>query len=187
MKNKVKIDVSATTKNQTSTFSKNELQNSYPMTIPNTVSLDVKDIAILRLLQDNARMSVKEISELVQLSTTPVHERIKRLEASGVIKQYATLIDGTKINKGLMVICYVSLNQHSKKSGTQFIKLINELPEVVECYSISGEFDFMLKIIASDMNSYYNFHVNKLSQAENIGQVQSVFIMGVVKQTHVMV
>ncbi|MFN5254021.1 MAG: Lrp/AsnC family transcriptional regulator, partial [Chitinophagaceae bacterium] len=65
-----------------------------------------------------------------------------------------------------------------------FIKLINELPEVVECYSISGEFDFMMKIVTEDMNSYYNFHVNKLSQAENIGQVQSVFIMGVVKQTH---
>ena len=57
----------------------------------------------------------------------------------------------------------------------------------MECYSISGEFDFMLKIITEDMNSYYNFHVNKLSQAENIGQVQSVFIMGVVKQTHIMV
>ena len=187
MKNKSQIDVSATTKNQTPSSSKNELQNSYPMTTQNTVPLDVKDIAILRLLQDNARMSVAAIAESVRLSTTPVHERIKRLEASGVIKQYATLIDGTKINKGLMVICYVSLNQHSKKSGTQFIKLINELPEVVECYSISGEFDFMLKIIAADMNSYYNFHVNKLSQAENIGQVQSVFIMGVVKQTHVMV
>jgi Lrp/AsnC family leucine-responsive transcriptional regulator len=154
---------------------------------PQTVPLDVKDLAILKLLQQNARMSVKEISESVQLSSTPVHERIKRLEASGVIKQYAALIDGAKIKKGLMVICYVSLNQHSKKSGTQFIKLINELPEVVECYSISGEFDFMLKIVAEDMNSYYNFHVNKLSQAENIGQVQSVFIMGVVKQTHVLV
>ena len=175
MKNNVKTAVSATD------------QNGSSLALQNTVPLDVKDIAILRLLQDNARMSVKEISDMVQLSTTPVHERIKRLEASGVIKQYATLIDGTKINKGLMVICYVSLNQHSKKSGTQFIKLINELPEVVECYSISGEFDFMLKIIAADMNSYYNFHVNKLSQAENIGQVQSVFIMGVVKQTHVMV
>jgi len=166
---------------------KNKTQIGESATAQNSVPLDAKDLAILRLLQDNARISVKEISEAVQLSTTPVHERIKRLEASGVIKQYATLIDGTKINKGLMVICYVSLNQHSKKSGTQFIKLINELPEVVECYSISGEFDFMLKIIATDMNSYYNFHVNKLSQAENIGQVQSVFIMGVVKQTHVMV
>ncbi len=152
-----------------------------------TIPLDTKDLAILRLLQNNARISVKEIAESVQLSTTPVHERIKRLESSGVIKQYATLIDGSKIKKGLMVICYVSLNQHSKKSGAHFIKLINELPEVVECYSISGEFDFMMKIVTEDMNSYYNFHVNKLSQAENIGQVQSVFIMGVVKQTHAMV
>jgi len=155
--------------------------------VNNTIPLDAKDLAILRLLQANARISVKEIAESVQLSTTPVHERIKRLESSGVIKQYATLIDGAKIKKGLMVICYASLNQHSKKSGAHFIKLINELPEVVECYSISGEFDFMMKIITEDMNSYYNFHVNKLSQAENIGQVQSVFIMGVVKQTHAMV
>ena len=187
MKNKIQIEESTISQNSTFKNAQNAdligTQNASQQSVP----LDIKDVLILRLLQENARMSVKEISEMVQLSTTPVHERIKRLEASGVIKQYATLIDGTKINKGLMVICYVSLNQHSKKSGTQFIKLINELPEVVECYSISGEFDFMLKIIASDMNSYYNFHVNKLSQAENIGQVQSVFIMGVVKQTHVIV
>ncbi len=179
MKNKTQIEESASHQNS----NMNGMQN----TSQNTVPLDVKDLSILRLLQDNARMSVKDIADAVQLSTTPVHERIKRLEASGVIKQYATLIDGAKVRKGLMVISYVSLNQHSKKSGTQFIKLINELPEVVECYSISGEFDFMLKIVTEDMNSYYNFHVNKLSQAENIGQVQSVFIMGVVKQTHVMV
>ncbi len=179
MKNKTQIGDSAMTQDSN--------LNSIQQPAQNTVPLDVKDLAILRLLQNNARMSVREIAESVQLSTTPVHERIKRLEASGVIKQYATLVDGAKIKKGLMVICYVSLNQHSKKSGTQFIKLINELPEVVECYSISGEFDFMLKIVAEDMNSYYHFHVNKLSQAENIGQVQSVFIMGVVKQTHILV
>ena len=152
-----------------------------------SISLDEKDLAILRLLQDNARITVKEIADQIHLSTTPVHERIKRLESNGVIKQYATLIDGTKVKKGLMVICYVSLNQHSKKSGGQFIKLINDLPDVVECYSISGEFDFMLKIVTEDMNSYYNFHVNKLSQADNISQVQSVFIMGIVKQTHLIV
>jgi DNA-binding Lrp family transcriptional regulator len=179
MKNKSQIVDSATT--QTASLMGAQIG-------PNlSVPLDAKDIMILKLLQEHARMSVKEISEAVQLSTTPVHERIKRLETSGVIKQYATLLDGAKLKRGLMVICYVSLNQHSKKSGTQFIKLINELPEVMECYSISGEFDFMLKIVTEDMNSYYNFHVNKLSQAENIGQVQSVFIMGVVKQTHVMV
>jgi Lrp/AsnC family leucine-responsive transcriptional regulator len=149
--------------------------------------LDATDIAILRLLQLNAKMTVKEISDQVHLSTSPVHERIKRMEQSGVIKQYATLVDNAKVNKGLMVICYVSLKQHDKKAGGKFIAYINELHEVIECYNISGEFDFMLKVVAADMEDYYNFHVNKLSQSENIGHVQSVFVMGIIKQTHVLV
>jgi Lrp/AsnC family transcriptional regulator, leucine-responsive regulatory protein len=152
-----------------------------------TELLDATDIAILRLLQLNAKMTVKEISDQVHLSTSPVHERIKRMEQSGVIKQYATLVDNAKVNKGLMVICYVSLKQHDKKAGTKFIAYINELHEVIECYNISGEFDFMLKVVAADMEDYYNFHVNKLSQSENIGHVQSVFVMGIIKQTHVLV
>ncbi len=147
------------------------------------IALDKKDLAILHLLQKNARITVKEISDKIHLSTTPVHERIKRMEASGVIKQYATLVDHTKVNKGLMVICYVSLKQHSKNAGVNFIKTINALQEVIECYSISGEFDFMLKVVCADMNAYYDFHVNKLSAGENIGHVQSVFVMGRIKET----
>jgi len=150
-------------------------------------SLDNMDISILRLLQENARITVKEISEKVHLSTTPVHERIKRMEESGVIKQYATLVDHTKVKKGLMVICYVSLKQHSKDAGDKFIKTMLELNEVVECYNISGEFDFMLKVVSEDMNAYYDFHVNKLSRMENMGHVQSVFVMGIIKQTHQLV
>lgn len=148
------------------------------------ILLDNKDLAILRLLQDNARITVKEISEKVHLSTTPVHERIRRMEAAGVIKQYVTLVDPNKVKKGLMVICYVSLKQHSKHAGDKFIKTINQLDEVIECYNISGEFDFMLKVVAEDMNAYYDFHVNKLSSIENMGNVQSVFVMGVIKDTH---
>ncbi len=147
-------------------------------------ALDSKDLAILRLLQENARITVKEIADKIHLSTTPVHERIKRMEESGVIKQYATLVDYTKVKKGLMVICYVSLKQHSKDAGDKFIKTIQELNEVIECYNISGEFDFMLKVVSEDMNGYYDFHVNKLSQIENMGHVQSVFVMGIIKQTH---
>ena len=150
-------------------------------------ALDKNDLAILKLLQENARATVKEIAEKVHLSTTPVHERIKRLEQSGVIKQYATLVDHTKVKKGLMVICYVSLKEHSKNAGMKFIKSINELNEVVECYNISGEFYFMLKVVEENMDSYYDFHVNRLSQIENMGNVQSVFVMGVIKQTHQLV
>ena len=149
--------------------------------------LDKTDLAILKLLQQNARITVKDISEKVHLSTTPVHERIKWLEEAGVIKQYATLVNAAKVKKGLMVICYVSLKEHNKNAGVKFIKAINELNEVVECYNISGAFDFMLKVVEENMDSYYDFHVNKLSQLENVGQVQSVFVMGVIKETHKLV
>ena len=151
------------------------------------VKLDQKDLAILKLLQHNARVTVKEISDKVHLSTTPVYERIKRMEEAGVIKQYATLVDHAKVKKGLMVICYVSLKQHNKISGAKFIKAIHEMDEVIECYNISGEFDFMLKVIIENMDAYYDFHVNKLSEVDNIGNVQSTFVMGIIKQTHVMV
>jgi DNA-binding Lrp family transcriptional regulator len=149
--------------------------------------LDSKDLAILSLLQTNAKMTVKEISQKMHLSATPVHERIKRMEATGVIKQYATLLDHTKVKKSLIVICYVSIKEHSKNAGNKFIKAIQALNEVTECYNISGEFDFMLKVICEDMNTYYDFHVNKLSQIENMGHVQSIFVMGVIKQTHQLV
>ncbi len=149
-----------------------------------SIPLDEKDIAILKLLQENARITVKEIADTIHLSPTPVHERIKRLEESGIIQQYATLLNPEKLGKGLVVICYVSLRQHDKKAGLKFIDSIQQLNEVTECYSISGEFDFMLKVMATDMAGYYDFHVNKLSQVENMGHVQSIFVMGVVKQTH---
>jgi DNA-binding Lrp family transcriptional regulator len=145
--------------------------------------LDKKDLAILKLLQQNARITIKEISDKVHLSTTPVHERIKRMEESGVIKQYVTLLNGARVKKGLMVICYVSIKQHSKNAGQKFIKAIMELNEVIECLTISGEFDFMLKVVVENMDEYYDFHVNKLSALENVGNVQSVFVMGVVKDT----
>ncbi|KAA5536386.1 Lrp/AsnC family transcriptional regulator [Taibaiella lutea] len=150
-------------------------------------ALDDKDLAILRLLQQNAKITVRDIASQIHLSTTPVHERIKRMEDSGIIKQYVTLVDHAKVRKGLMVICYVSLKEHNKKSGAKFIKTINELHEVIECYNISGEFDFMLKVVAENMDAYYDFHVNKLSQIENMGHLQSVFVMGIIKQTHQLV
>src|ERR1700737_1624728 len=102
------------------------------------VELDEKDRAILRSLQENAKITVREIAGKVHLSTTPVHERIKRLEDEGVIMQYATLVNDSKVKKGLMAICHVSLKEHNKKSGAKFIRTISELPEVIECYNISG-------------------------------------------------
>src|ERR1700759_1378483 len=115
------------------------------------VELDDKDRAILRLLQANAKITVREIAAQVHLSTTPVHERIRRLEDTGVIRQYATLLDHSKVKKGLMAICYVSLKEHDKRSGARFIKTMHELTEMIECFIISGEFDFLLKVAVENM------------------------------------
>ncbi|HEX4375177.1 MAG TPA: winged helix-turn-helix transcriptional regulator, partial [Puia sp.] len=95
--------------------------------IPVNVIIDEKDKAILQLLQENAKLTVREIAHQVHLSPTPVHERIKRMEDSGIIRQYAALVDHSKVKKGLMVICYVSLKEHNKRSGAKFIKTMNEL------------------------------------------------------------
>src|SRR6476646_1756937 len=148
---------------------------------PTVLPLDEKDKAILRYIQSNAKATVREIASNVHLSTTQVHERIKRMEEEGVILQYATLLNHSRINKGLMAICYISLREHNKKSGGKFIRTIQEMPEVIEFYIISGAFDFMLKVVAENMDDYYNFHVNKLGQVDNIAQVQSTFIMGTIK------
>src|SRR5260221_772105 len=110
------------------------------------VDLDEKDRAILRLLQANAKITAREIAAQVHLSTTPVHERIRRLEETGVIRQYAALLDHSKVKKGLLAICYVSLKEHNNRSAARFIKTIHELPEIVEWYIISAEFDFLLQV-----------------------------------------
>jgi DNA-binding Lrp family transcriptional regulator len=91
--------------------------------------LDDKDKAILSILQQNAKATVTEIAQKVHLSSSPTFDRIKRMEQHGIIKQYVTLVDHTKVQRGLMVICYVSLKEHNKNAGTKFIKSILEMPE----------------------------------------------------------
>jgi len=148
------------------------------------VSLDKKDYEILRLLQANAKLTVREIATRVHLSPTPAHERIKRMENQGVIRQYVTLLDNQLVNKGIKVICYVSLTEHTRKAGKVFVDSILKFKEVIECYNVSGEFDFMLKIVAESMASYHSFHVNSLSEIKGVGQMKSVFVMDTIKETH---
>jgi Lrp/AsnC family transcriptional regulator, leucine-responsive regulatory protein len=148
------------------------------------IELDDKDLQILKLVQENAKLTVRDIAEKVNLSATPTHERLKRLEKNGVIRQYAAILDNRMLNKGIMVICNISLRDHDKKTAQGLIESVKNFPEVLECYNISGEFDFMLKIIAESMESYHDFFVNKLSEVKGIGQTKSSFVMDVIKDTH---
>lgn len=146
--------------------------------------LDEKDLQILKVLQENGRLSIREVAAKIHLSPTPTQERIRRLEKDGVIDQYAALVNQKKVGKGTIVLCNVTLTQHSKKAAFKFIEKISSFKEVTECYNIAGEYDFALKIITESIESYHEFFVNQLSEVPFIGNTKSIFVMSVIKQTH---
>ncbi|MDO7744431.1 MAG: Lrp/AsnC family transcriptional regulator, partial [Pedobacter sp.] len=126
----------------------------------------------------------KELAALVNLSPSPVFERIKRLESGGYIKKYIAILDAEKFNQGFIVFCNIKLKQHDKKIGHQFVADILNIDEVVECYNISGDYDFILKVYARDMKHYQDFVFNKLGSVESIGSTHSTFVMAEIKNTH---
>ncbi|MGI9650859.1 Lrp/AsnC family transcriptional regulator [Chryseobacterium sp. RLHN22] len=148
----------------------------------NQNNLDEKDISILKVLEKNSKLSIREIAIRVNLSPTPTHERIKKMEKNGVIKDYTINIERKKIDKGLMVFCMIALNVHNKTTAGKFIEDTSKLKEVIELHNISGDFDFMLKIIAKDMDDFHTFFLNKLSEIEGIGQTKSIFVMNTLKE-----
>lgn len=146
--------------------------------------LDEKDTAILRALQNNARLTNKELAAKIHLSTTPTFERVKRLERLGFIKQYATIIDAGKVNKGFAVFCSIKLKTVNSESALAFTRLINKIEEVTECYNISGSFDYLLRIQAPDMKYYQQFLLNVIGHHENIATIQSTFVMEEIKHLY---
>lgn len=144
-------------------------------------NLDKTDLAILRILQENSRLTTKEIASRVHLSTTPVFERIRRLEESGYIKRYIALLDADKLNRGFTVYCCVKLRQLTRDIASHFASVIKDIHEVVECYNISGEYDFLLKVCAPDMRYYREFILNVLGTIDGLGSLTSMFVMDEVK------
>lgn len=144
-------------------------------------TLDQTDLKILRILQQNARFTNKELAAQVNLSTTPVFERLKRLERNGYIKKYVAVLDAEKLNRGFIVFCNVKMRRLSKEIARDFMERMLNIPEVTECYNISGQFDYMLKIHAPDMRYYQEFVLNQLGTIENLGSLESTFVMDTVK------
>ncbi len=147
-----------------------------------TVSLDEVDMRLLGLLQENASRTTKELATELHLTQTPVHERIKRLEREEIIVRYVALLNPRKLDKTLMAMCFISLKEHSQKVIEQFDRDIALLPEVLECYNIAGQFDYMLKTVVSDMNEYQAFML-KLAKLKCIANVQTSFVLREIKHT----
>lgn len=148
--------------------------------------IDKTDLKILNLLQENAQLTFKEISQKINLSITPVHDRVKRMENEGIIAKYVTLLDKKKIGTSLVVYCNISLDKQTKNNFSEFEDEILKFPEVIECNIVSGGFDYLLKIITRDMESYNAFYQQKLSVMRSVAHIHSFFVMSEIKNTTVL-
>ena len=146
--------------------------------------LDQTDLQILRALQRNARYTVKELAQLVNLTTTPVFERVKRLEREGIMDRYVAVVNAEKLNRGFVVFCSVKMQRLSRDIANRFAQTIADIPEVTECYNISGQYDYLLKIHAPDMKHYQEFVLNVLGTIEHLASLESTFVMDELKHEY---
>jgi len=147
--------------------------------------LDSKDKKLLILLQNDAKITTKQLAAELDLSVTAVFERIKKLEKQQIIKSYVALLNPEKIQKDFIVLCHVKLVQHKKEYISQFEKEITQFPEVLECFHVSGDSDYILKICVKDIQEYREFMVSKLTNLQHIASTQSSFMIKEVKNSTV--
>ena len=140
-------------------------------------TIDEMDLKILRILQDNSKTTTREIAEILNLSPSPVYERTRKLESKGYIKKYVAILDKKLIQRPITVICMVSLRYHDEGFIDKFEKQIKNLNEVQECFHMAGKVDFFLKINLQSLDDYHEFVRIKLSKIENIGILESYFVL----------
>lgn len=150
------------------------------------MSIDTTDKSILKLLQQNGKYTIKELALKLNLTSTPIFERIKRLESDGYIESYKAILNRKKIGLSLLTFCNVSLKSHEASYISKFEKDILQFDEVIECYHTAGTYDYLIKVMVKDMDEYQYFVAKKLASIENIGQVQSAFVMTEVKSTSIL-
>ena len=146
--------------------------------------LDETDLQILKALQKNAKLTTKELADIVHLSATPVFERQRRLERQGYIRKYIAVLDPDKLDRGLLVFCKVKLKQINHEIADAFIRRIMRIPDVIECHNTSGTYDYLLKVRVRDMKKYQEFVLTKLGEIESVASIESTFVMSEVKQTY---
>ncbi len=146
--------------------------------------LDKADLRILHILQENARLTTKELAAQVCLSPTPVFERLKRLERGGYIKKYVAVLDAEKLNRGFIVFCNVKMTHINTQIAADFTRVVKDIPQVTECYNISGSNDYLLKIHAPDMRSYKELILNVLGEIEYLSSIESLFVMDEIKHDY---
>ncbi|PKG52272.1 MULTISPECIES: Lrp/AsnC family transcriptional regulator [Olleya] len=147
------------------------------------MTFDAIDRKLLQLLQNDSKQTNKELSNKLNLSVTAVFERIKKLENNGVINKYVALVKKEKVEKSFVAYCHIKLSQHIQEYVVQFEKEVTNLTEVLECHHISGDYDYILKVMVKDMEAFREFMVEKLTNINHIGSTHSMFVISEVKST----
>lgn len=147
------------------------------------MALDDTDKKLLLFLQEDSKQTTKELSYKLGLSVTAVYERIRKLENTGVISKYVAILNRHKIDRDFIVLCHVKLTQHKKEYVLQFEREIMNLQEVTECFHVSGDYDYILKVAVKDMEDYRNFMLSKLTTLLHIASTHSSFMISEVKNT----
>jgi Lrp/AsnC family leucine-responsive transcriptional regulator len=146
-------------------------------------SIDQLDLQLLKIIQTNSQKTIKEIAEQVNLSLSPTHDRLKRLELEGYIKGYVGILNRKKLNLGLLVHCQVTLEKQNRENFSSFEASIKEFPEVMSCHLVSGNFDYYLNVVSADVESYNRFYQEKLAVLPSVAHISSLFVMDEIKTT----
>lgn len=149
----------------------------------NVSKLDDVDIRILRELQQNSQLTVKELAAKINLSPSPTFERQKRLERDGYIKRYMAVVDAEKVGNGILVLCNIRLKQHTEAMIQHFMDTVQSIEEITECFNTSGDYDFLIKVYTRDMKAYQQFMQHTLGTIDCIGSLHSVFVIDETKNT----
>jgi len=145
--------------------------------------LDEVDVQLLSLLQQDGRITNADLAKKVGLSPPSVLQRVRVLEKAGLIRGYFGILDADKLGLRITAMAMISLSLHQEQPIERFRRSVNEIPEILECYHVSGEFDFLLKIVVRDIRAYEQLVREKLSKIKGIQQIKTSFVLATTKHT----
>ena len=149
------------------------------------VKLDAIDRRLLESLQNDSKVNIKELASQLNMTKTPIYERIKRYDKEGIIEKYVAVLNREMVSTSMVVFCSVSLDSQKLEEIQKFSEAIKQIPEVMECYLMGGANDFLLKVVVNDLKAYHQFSSGKLAALPNVGQIKSTFVLNEIKRSTV--
>ena len=149
------------------------------------IKLDAIDKRLLEILQQDSKINIKEVAAQLNMTKTPIYERIKRYDKEGIVSKYVAVLNREKVSNSMVVFCSVSLESQKLEEIKKFSSEVKKIPEVMECYLMGGANDFLLKVVVSDLNAYHQFSSGKLAALPNVGQIKSTFVLNEIKRSTV--